>query len=101
MIELCCMWLMQVLVRLHAGGHKVLLFCTMTRLLDVLEEYLDWRGFSHLRLDGSTTAQDRADAVNNFNDPSKWVPLGQLRAVRNSRICSGHDWRVKGSLIAQ
>lgn len=62
---------MQVLVRLHAGGHKVLLFCTMTRLLDVLEEYLDWRGFPHLRLDGGTGAQDRADAVNRFNDPSE------------------------------
>lgn len=29
----------QVLTRLAAGGHRVLLFCTMTRVLDALEEY--------------------------------------------------------------
>ena len=27
----------RALVKLRAGGHRVLLFCTMTRLLDVLE----------------------------------------------------------------
>lgn len=33
----------QVLLRLSACGHKVLLFCTMTRCLDYMEEYLSWR----------------------------------------------------------
>jgi SNF2 family DNA or RNA helicase len=47
----------------------VLLFSTMTRLLDVLEEYLVWRGFSSLRLDGSTSAADRGDLVDRFNAP--------------------------------
>ncbi len=27
-------------------GHKVLLFCTMTRALDLIEEYLAWRGIA-------------------------------------------------------
>ena len=30
----------RMLVKLHAAGHRVLLFSTMTRLLDVLEMYL-------------------------------------------------------------
>ena len=30
----------RMLVKLHAAGHRVLLFCTMTRLLDLLELYL-------------------------------------------------------------
>jgi SNF2 family DNA or RNA helicase len=33
----------QVLLRLSACGHKVLLFCTMTRCLDLIEEYMQWR----------------------------------------------------------
>jgi hypothetical protein len=33
----------QLLLRLSACGHKVLLFCTMTRCLDYIEEYLTWR----------------------------------------------------------
>jgi len=33
----------QVLLRLSSCGHKVLLFCTMTRCLDLIEEYLTWR----------------------------------------------------------
>lgn len=41
MYALCAV--LQVLLRLSACGHKVLLFCTMTRCLDYIEEYLTWR----------------------------------------------------------
>lgn len=33
----------RILPKLKAGGHRVLLFCTMTRMLDVLEDYLSVR----------------------------------------------------------
>ncbi len=33
----------RMLVKLHASGHRVLLFSTMTRLLDLLGHYLRWR----------------------------------------------------------
>jgi hypothetical protein len=42
---------------------QVLVFCTMTRLLDVLEEHLDWRGITHLRLDGATPSAERGSLV--------------------------------------
>ena len=35
----------------------------MTRLLDVLEEHLDWRGITHLRLDGATPSAERGSLV--------------------------------------
>lgn len=44
----------------------------MTRALDVLEDYLAWRGFPALRLDGSTGAADRGELVRRFNDPGGW-----------------------------
>ncbi|GAX76004.1 hypothetical protein CEUSTIGMA_g3447.t1 [Chlamydomonas eustigma] len=59
----------RLLMRLHLGGHKVLIFCTMTRMLDVIEEVLDWRGFPHLRLDGATAAAERGNLVAEFNRP--------------------------------
>jgi len=50
---------------------QVLLFSTMTRVLDVVEDYLDWRGFEHLRLDGAVSSADRGDLVQRFNAPGK------------------------------
>lgn len=41
--DILCHHGLQVLLRLSACGHKVLLFCTMTRCLDLIEEYLTWR----------------------------------------------------------
>ena len=41
----------------------------MTRVLDVLEDYLDWRGYEHLRLDGAVSSAERGDLVKRFNDP--------------------------------
>jgi hypothetical protein len=63
----------RVLSKMHATGHRVLLFSTMTRVLDVLEEYLQWRGYSFVRLDGSTSADARGDVVHKFQQPGSTV----------------------------
>ena len=41
-----------LLRRLRAGGHKVLVFTQMSRMLDVLESFLSMHGHTYLRLDG-------------------------------------------------
>uniref|UniRef100_A0A0D9WNZ5 Chromatin structure-remodeling complex protein SYD n=1 Tax=Leersia perrieri TaxID=77586 RepID=A0A0D9WNZ5_9ORYZ len=41
----------RLLPKLKATGHRVLLFSTMTRLLDVMEDYLVWKKYKYLRLD--------------------------------------------------
>ena len=38
---------------------QVLLFSTMTRLLDIVEEHLEWRGLVSVRLDGATASEER------------------------------------------
>jgi hypothetical protein len=63
----------RVLLKLRATGHRVLIFCTMTRLLDVLETYLEWRGMTYLRLDGATSASERGSLVESFNAPGSNV----------------------------
>lgn len=71
----------------------MLLFSTMTRALDVVADYLDWRGFSHLRLDGATSAAERGELVARFNDPGKW-PCPAPAAVRH-RCMKGRGFGSK------
>jgi SWI/SNF-related matrix-associated actin-dependent regulator of chromatin subfamily A protein 2/4 len=37
--------------------------------MTIMEDYLGWRGFSYLRLDGTTKSEDRGDLLKKFNDP--------------------------------
>ncbi|KAG0627932.1 hypothetical protein M758_2G239400 [Ceratodon purpureus] len=61
-----------MLKKLHAGGHRVLIFAQMTRTLDILQDYLEYRRYSYERLDGSVRAEERFDAVRSFSaDHSK------------------------------
>lgn len=45
------------------------MFCQMTQLMTVLEDYLNWKGFLYMRLDGTTKSDDRGDLLKRFNDP--------------------------------
>ena len=42
----------KLLGRLKADGHRVLIFSQMVRLLDILSDYMTYRGYLHQRLDG-------------------------------------------------
>ncbi|KAG5862736.1 hypothetical protein JTB14_004548 [Gonioctena quinquepunctata] len=58
----------RILPKLKATNHRVLLFCQMTQLMTIMEDYLSWRGFGYLRLDGTTKSEDRGDLLKKFND---------------------------------
>ncbi|KAG1967195.1 transcription activator BRG1 [Pimephales promelas] len=60
----------RILPKLRATNHKVLLFCQMTSLMTIMEDYFAFRNFKYLRLDGTTKAEDRGMLLKNFNDPS-------------------------------
>ena len=49
----------KLLPRLHEEGSRVLIFCQMTRMLDILEDYCLWKEFPYCRLDGQTAHIDR------------------------------------------
>ncbi|KAG5450610.1 Chromodomain-helicase-DNA-binding protein 1-like [Clonorchis sinensis] len=52
----------------HVGPvHKVLIFSQMTRMLDIVQDYLTLKDYSYERLDGSVRGEDRVSAVNCFN----------------------------------
>jgi DNA helicase INO80 len=50
----------------YLGGHRVLIFCQMTKMLDILEDYLTWRQYTYFRMDGSTAISDRRYMVEEY-----------------------------------
>ena len=56
-----------LLRRLQRENHRVLIFTQMSRVLDVLEEFLNIHGYHYLRLDGSTKADARQALMQRFN----------------------------------
>lgn len=49
----------RLLRKLKVEGHRVLIFTQMTKMLDVLEAFLNFHGHIYLRLDGSTKIDQR------------------------------------------
>ncbi|KAL4390425.1 hypothetical protein AHAS_Ahas03G0143800 [Arachis hypogaea] len=54
----------------------------MTRLLDILEDYLMFQGYQYCRIDGNTRGEDRDASIEAFNKPGseKFVFLLSTRA---------------------
>lgn len=72
----------KLLHKLFNGGHKVLIFSQMVRVLDLLEELLKLKRYKYERLDGSTSSSSRVSAVDRFSRKScqRFVMLLSTRA---------------------
>ncbi|KAM0917905.1 hypothetical protein ACQ4PT_009309 [Festuca glaucescens] len=101
----------RLLPKLKATGHRVLLFSTMTRLLDVMEDYLVWKKYKYLRLDGHTSGHERGALIDKFNDPNSpaFIFLLSIRAggvgvnlqAADTVIIFDTDWNPQVDLQAQ
>lgn len=70
-----------LLFKLKEEGHRVLLYFQMTRMIDLMEEYLTYRNYKYCRLDGSTKLEDRRDTVHDFQTrPDIFIFLLSTRA---------------------
>lgn len=47
----------RMLPKLYATGHRVLVFFQMTAIMNIMEDFLHYRGYTTMRLDGSTKVQ--------------------------------------------
>ncbi|RWW45844.1 hypothetical protein BHE74_00048289 [Ensete ventricosum] len=68
---------------LHKEGHRVLIFSQMSRLLDILEDYLtiEFGPKIYERVDGSVPVADRQAAISRFNqDKTRFVFLLSTRS---------------------
>uniref|UniRef100_A0AAZ3SCN2 Chromodomain helicase DNA binding protein 1-like n=1 Tax=Oncorhynchus tshawytscha TaxID=74940 RepID=A0AAZ3SCN2_ONCTS len=69
-----------MLAYLHQGGHHILLFSQMTRMLDILQDYMEYRGYRYERLDGSVRGEERNLAIKNFSSKDVFVFLLSTKA---------------------
>jgi len=101
----------KLLLRLKERGHRVLLFTQMTRILDILEDYMHMRGFQYCRIDGNTTYEDREERIDSYNKPDseKFLFLLSTRAgglginlqTADVVILFDSDWNPQADLQAQ
>ncbi|CDQ92245.1 unnamed protein product [Oncorhynchus mykiss] len=61
-------------------GHHILLFSQMTRMLDILQDYMEYRGYRYERLDGSVRGEERNLAIKNFSSKDVFVFLLSTKA---------------------
>lgn len=60
-----------LLRRLKNQGSRVLIFTQMSKVLDILETFLNLHDHRYLRLDGSTKVEDRQKLMERFNQDSR------------------------------
>lgn len=66
--------LAHLLQDLISKGHRCLIFTQMTRVLDILEQFLNLHGWRYLRLDGATRIEQRQALTERFNKDAS-VPV--------------------------
>ncbi|KAL2464117.1 putative chromatin-remodeling complex ATPase chain [Forsythia ovata] len=101
----------KLLPKLKERDSRVLIFSQMTRLLDILEDYLMLRGYLYCRIDGNTGGEDRDASIEVFNKPGseKFVFLLSTRAgglginlaTADVVILYDSDWNPQVDLQAQ
>lgn len=63
--------LAQILHDIIPQGHRVLIFTQMSKVLDILELFLNYHGYTYMRLDGATKIEDRQLLTERFNNDSR------------------------------
>jgi chromodomain-helicase-DNA-binding protein 4 len=102
--------LQKMLVKLREGGHRVLIFSQMTKMLDILEDLCENEGYAYERIDGSITGQVRQNAIDRFNAPgakqfvfllsTRAGGLGINLATADTVIIYDSDWNPHADIQA-
>merc|ERR1719336_3189867 len=100
----------QLLTALLEKGHKVLIFSQMTRMLDILGDYLAHKKLPISRLDGSMGFEDRQENIDRFNETdevnifllsTRAGGLGINLTAADTCIIFDSDWNPQADLQAQ
>ena len=104
----------RLLPKLKKGGHKVLIFSQMTKVLSILEDYLIMRDYGYRRIDGNVQWQDRQRFMDEFNDEKGRFPdvfcfllstraggLGINLTAADTVVIFDSDWNPQADLQAQ
>ncbi|XP_035277482.1 chromodomain-helicase-DNA-binding protein 4 isoform X3 [Anguilla anguilla] len=102
--------LYKMLKKLKEGGHRVLIFSQMTKMLDLLEDFLENEGYKYERIDGSVTGSMRQEAIDRFNAPgavqfvfllsTRAGGLGINLATADTVVIYDSDWNPHNDIQA-
>uniref|UniRef100_A0AAY4AN55 DNA helicase n=1 Tax=Denticeps clupeoides TaxID=299321 RepID=A0AAY4AN55_9TELE len=102
--------LQKMLKKLKEQGHRVLVFSQMTKMLDLLEDFLDSEGYKYERIDGAITGALRQEAIDRFNAPgacqfcfllsTRAGGLGINLATADTVIIFDSDWNPHNDIQA-
>ncbi|XP_034016012.1 chromodomain-helicase-DNA-binding protein 4-like isoform X2 [Thalassophryne amazonica] len=102
--------LQKMMRKLKEGGHRVLVFSQMTKMLDLLEDFLENEGYKYERIDGSITGGMRQEAIDRFNAPgaqqfafllsTRAGGLGINLATADTVIIYDSDWNPHNDIQA-
>ncbi|KIK14402.1 hypothetical protein PISMIDRAFT_688007 [Pisolithus microcarpus 441] len=103
--------LSRVLPKFFATGHRVLIFFQMTKVMDIMEDFLKMMKWKYFRLDGSTKTDERAVFVQQFNAENSDIHvfilstraggLGLNLQTADTVIIFDSDWNPHADLQAQ
>ncbi|KII86364.1 hypothetical protein PLICRDRAFT_56081 [Plicaturopsis crispa FD-325 SS-3] len=103
--------LARILPKFFATGHRVLIFFQMTKVMDIMEDFLKMMNWKHLRLDGGTKTEERAGHVTAFNAKDSEIKvfilstraggLGLNLQTADTVIIFDSDWNPHADLQAQ
>ncbi|XP_049425413.1 chromodomain-helicase-DNA-binding protein 3 isoform X7 [Epinephelus fuscoguttatus] len=104
------MLLQKMLRKLKEQGHRVLVFSQMTKMLDLLEDFLDHEGYKYERIDGGITGALRQEAIDRFNAPgacqfcfllsTRAGGLGINLATADTVVIFDSDWNPHNDIQA-
>uniref|UniRef100_A0A803TM95 DNA helicase n=1 Tax=Anolis carolinensis TaxID=28377 RepID=A0A803TM95_ANOCA len=104
------MLLQKMLKKLRDGGHRVLIFSQMTKMLDLLEDFLEYEGYKYERIDGGITGGLRQEAIDRFNAPgaqqfcfllsTRAGGLGINLATADTVVIYDSDWNPHNDIQA-
>ncbi|CAG9318020.1 unnamed protein product [Blepharisma stoltei] len=70
-----------LLHKLSQENHKCVIFTQMTKMLDILEKFLNLHGYTYVRLDGNTKVETRQRVIDIFNlDPRVFCFISSTRS---------------------
>ncbi|XP_042164653.1 chromodomain-helicase-DNA-binding protein 4 isoform X3 [Oncorhynchus tshawytscha] len=102
--------LQKMMVKLKEGGHRVLVFSQMTKMLDLLEDFLENEGYKYERIDGGVTGGMRQEAIDRFNAPgapqfafllsTRAGGLGINLATADTVVIYDSDWNPHNDIQA-
>ncbi|VDO88756.1 unnamed protein product [Heligmosomoides polygyrus] len=101
----------RILPKLKATGHRVLMFCQMTTMMTIIEDFFNYRKWKYLRLDGSTKPDERGQLLELYNAPdseyflfmlsTRAGGLGLNLQTADTVIIFDSDWNPHQDMQAQ